>query len=82
MSYRISIVSEQHGYTIRLEKTDYELDAKDVAHEKTETIATLAIINRQDIALEVFKTLDSFLKVLVKHKILKENVFRMGSVQK
>lgn len=82
MSYRISIVSEQHGYTIRLEKTDFELDSKDVSHEKTETIATLAIINCQDTALEVFRTLDSFLKVLVKHKILKENVFRMGSVRK
>ncbi len=76
MSYRISITSEQHGYTIRVERIYFELDKKDKSHEMAETISTLAIINDRKTALEVFNTLNSFLKALVKHKILKEEVFR------
>lgn len=78
MSYRISIVSENHGYTIRLEKTTYALEGpnKDESVERARTIATLAIIGGHTVALEAFDVLNNFLTALVKHKILKEDVFR------
>lgn len=75
MSLRISLVSEQHGYTIRLERIIYEVGA---SIEKAETIACLAIINDVQTSIEVFKTLDRFIHICVENKIIEEEIFRHG----
>lgn len=76
MSYRISLVSEQHGYTIRLEKTNFILEKNSKIIEKSDTIQTLAIITDHNTALEAFDILNTLLRVLIEKKILKEDIFR------
>lgn len=78
MTHRVSIVHESHGYTIRVEETSFSLEGEDKNEsvERTKTISTLAIINERETALEVFNTLNTFIEALVKHEILKKDVFR------
>lgn len=80
--YRISLVSENHGYTIRLERTSYEFKlnrndrSKGECIEKAETLVTLAIIYEHNTALEVFNGMNTLVTSLVKRGIIKKDVFR------
>ena len=80
MSYEVTLTPENHGYTIRLEKRSFELNKKNQSIERSETVATLAIIWEHKEAMAVFDKLNTFISTCVKHKIFKENLFRFRSV--
>ena len=80
MTYEVTLTPENHGYTIRLEKRSFELNKKEESIEKSQTIATLAIIWERKEAIAVFDNLNTFISSCVKHEIFKENLFRYRSV--
>lgn len=82
MTYEVTMTPESHGYTIRLEKRTFELNKKDQSIEKSETIATLAIIWDHKEAMAVFDKLNTFISTCVKHKIFKKDLFEFRSVHK
>jgi hypothetical protein len=80
MTLRISLVNEQHGYTIRLEEVEYHHAADGGPIEQARTVATLAIIDERSAALEAFDALNNLIQNLIGSKHIPEDLFRHRSL--
>lgn len=82
MSLRISLVNEQHGYTIRFEKVTFQGIPPASPTETAIVLATLAIVNDQKTAIEVFTALNNLIQNFIELKYVPEDWFRYGLPEK